>query len=103
MSSADDITTTKTNDTTTTKTNEPNPKTNGYIYLNCLITFCVPHHFFKIKLFKGNTVETLETQVQARLSLLPPGAANTPRRNNPDQNIIHVLVEQLPGSETQII
>ncbi|CAG8602601.1 11751_t:CDS:2 [Dentiscutata erythropus] len=48
-------------------------------------------------------VESLETQVQARLSLLPSGATITPRRNNPNQNIIHVLVEQLPGSETQII
>ncbi|CAG8735105.1 2032_t:CDS:1, partial [Racocetra fulgida] len=73
-------------------------------------------------------VESLETQVQAYLSLLPSGATSTPRRflrfcptqegyvnmhphtslytlysNNPDQTIIYVLVEKLPGSETKII
>ncbi|CAG8791034.1 4186_t:CDS:2, partial [Racocetra persica] len=56
------------------KTNEPNPKANEYIDLNCLITLCLPYHFFKIKVFNGNSVEILETQVQARLSLLLSGA-----------------------------
>ncbi|RIB14272.1 hypothetical protein C2G38_2248349 [Gigaspora rosea] len=119
-----------TNDSTTPKTSDPEAsKDNDYvdIYLNCLITLCLPYHFFKIKVSNGSDVESLETQVQARLSLLPSGATSTPRRflifrpqggyvnmhphtnlytlfsNNPDQNIIHVLVEQLPGSETQII
>ncbi|CAG8828586.1 20530_t:CDS:2 [Gigaspora margarita] len=79
-------------------------------------------------LFNGNGVQSLETQVQARLSLLPSGATSTPRRllrfcptqsiyvniqpytdlytlykNNPDQNIIHVLVEQLPETKTEIV
>ncbi|CAG8828765.1 1255_t:CDS:1, partial [Racocetra persica] len=73
--------------------------------------------------FNRSDVESLETQVQARLSLLPSGATSTPRRFlrfcptqrgyvnahphtnlyplysiNPDQNNIHILVEQLPGS-----
>ncbi|KAF0457841.1 hypothetical protein F8M41_001089 [Gigaspora margarita] len=67
-------------------------------------------------------------QVQVHLSLLPSGSTSTPRqfrrfcptqsgyvnihpntnlyllyKNNPDQNIIHVLVEKLPGSESNII
>ncbi|CAG8484743.1 3205_t:CDS:2, partial [Dentiscutata heterogama] len=72
-------------------------------------------------------IELLETQVQVHLSLLSSDATSTPHQilifhpqkkyvnmhshtnlytlfsNNPDQNIIHVLVKQLPGSETQII
>ncbi|CAG8769726.1 21728_t:CDS:2 [Dentiscutata erythropus] len=64
---------------------------------------CLPYYFFKIKVSNGSDVESLETQVQAHLSLLPSGATSTPRRNNPDQNIINILVEQLPGSEIQII
>ncbi|CAG8634754.1 12191_t:CDS:2 [Cetraspora pellucida] len=95
-----------TNDSTTPKTSNPEAsKDNDYadIYLNCLITLCLPYHFFKIKVSNGSDVESLETQVQAHLSLLPSDATSTPRHNNPDQNTIHVLVEQLPGSETQII
>ncbi|CAG8751858.1 5368_t:CDS:2, partial [Racocetra persica] len=50
-------------------------------------------------------VESLETQVQARgyVNMHPHTNLYTLFSNNPDQNIIHVLVEQLPGSETQII
>ncbi|CAG8689603.1 12999_t:CDS:1, partial [Cetraspora pellucida] len=69
-----------TNDNTTFKTNEPNSKTNEYIYLNCLITLCLPYHFFKIKVSNGSDVESLETQVQACLFLLPSGATSTPHR-----------------------
>ncbi|KAF0383971.1 hypothetical protein F8M41_011646 [Gigaspora margarita] len=106
-------------------TNETDPKTNEYIDL---ITLCLLYYFLKSEFFNGNYVETLETQVQARLSLLPSGATSTPRqfrrfcptpsgyinihphtnlyllyKNNPDQNVIHVLVEKLPGSESEII
>ncbi|CAG8527319.1 4462_t:CDS:1, partial [Dentiscutata heterogama] len=72
-------------------------------------------------------VKLLETQAQARLSLLLSGATSISHQflifcpqggyvnmypytnlytlfsNNPNQIIIHILVEQLPGSETQII
>ncbi|CAG8733652.1 42565_t:CDS:2 [Gigaspora margarita] len=55
-------------------------ETNEYIYLNCLITLYLPYHFFQIKVFDGSDVESLETQVQARLSLLPSGATSTPHQ-----------------------